>query len=116
MKRKTTIIHKIKRKKRKQKDCRKLIKKFIESFKSNKKEKCSIIEVEQKIKREISITDLMSGENIKFSASLGEINQLEVDKRIKKAFDSSIKSDEYSEAVKDSLIILGLLKELYRLI
>lgn len=116
MKRKTTIIHKIKRKRKKQKDCRKLIKKFIESFKSNKKGKCSIIELEQKIKREFSITDLISGKNIKVSAYFGEKNQLEVDKKIKKVFDLSIKSDEYSEAVKDNLIILGLLRELYCLI
>lgn len=110
MKRKTTIIHKIKRKKRKQKDCRKLIKKFIESFKSNKKEKCSIIEVEQKIKREISITDLISGENIKFSISFSGKKKIEVAKEI---FDFSEKKNEYLGIKERKLLILTLLQELY---
>lgn len=110
MKRKTTIIHKIKRKKRKQKDCRKLIKKFIESFKSNKKEKCSIIEVEQKIKREISITDLISGENIKFSISFSGKKKIEVAKEI---FDFSEKKNKYLGIKERKLLILTLLQELY---
>lgn len=110
MKQKTTIIHKIKRKKRKQKDCRKLIKKFIESFKSNKKEKCSIIEVEQKIKREISITDLISRENIKFSISFSGKKKIEVAKEI---FDFSEKKNEYLGIKERKLLILTLLQELY---
>lgn len=110
MKRKTTIIHKIKRKKRKQKDCRKLIKKFIESFKNNKNDNCSTIELEQNIKREFNITDLTSGENIKFSISFSGKKKIEVAKEI---FDFSEKKNEYLGIKERKLLILTLLQELY---